>query len=66
LQFKRFLIVITLCLGSQAHASTHLILIGGGKSPTEAMDAFVKAACSDQNKLMKTALGKSKPLIPLD
>jgi cyanophycinase len=48
MQFKRFLIVITLCLGTLAHASTNLILIGGGKRPTEAMAAFVKAAGGNQ------------------
>jgi len=44
MKFTRLLILTACFFGSMANASTNLILIGGGKRPTEAMSAFVKAS----------------------
>jgi len=48
MKFTRFLIASSLFFCSFVHATTNLILIGGGKRPTEAMAAFVKAAGGNQ------------------
>jgi cyanophycinase len=48
MKFTRYLILFSFFFGTLTQASTHLILIGGGKRPTEAIAAFVKAAGGNQ------------------
>jgi cyanophycinase len=48
MKFTRYLILFSFFFGTLTQASTHLILIGGGKRPKEAMRTFVEKAGGKQ------------------
>ena len=52
MKFSALFILFLSALSHQAYATTNLIMIGGGKRPKVAIEAFVKAAGSEKAKIL--------------